>query len=233
MAAGPTIQDVLDKIDILETTLLARFTNLDTSILNSKTTVLAEIESLEKNIGSSVINQESYDEFTSSWESRIDNITTKAGQTFTPIVEYYLSQVQLKIRRDGLPGDVTVSLYNVDGSGHPTGDALAITTFADSEIPTSSEWFSFKFSTPWLVIPDTKYAIVVSATTLSSANAIYYKYGDIGGTTSEYDGGDRIEYIEYLEEWSVITTNDILFRTFSDTPSKLLIDAKISNPVTG
>lgn len=83
---GPTIQDVLDRIDTLETTLLARFTNLDTAVSNL-TTEIAILEAKIDNIYN-IVNLVAYDVGMLRQEhiginTKIDEINTKLPEAKT------------------------------------------------------------------------------------------------------------------------------------------------------
>jgi len=57
----------------------------------------------------------------------------QAAQTFTPTGSFTITSVVLKLMQDA-PGDnITVSIKETDGSGHPTGDALcSVTVLAEN-----------------------------------------------------------------------------------------------------
>jgi hypothetical protein len=95
-------------------------------------------------------------------------LPAKLAQTFVPSLTGSLTTVQLwtlypiVINTAVTPSvaDVSVQIFNTDGSGNPTGPALAtqtVTTF-------DGGWTTVVFGTPTNVTATTKYAIVMSGT---------------------------------------------------------------------
>jgi hypothetical protein len=144
------------------------------------------------------------------------------GTTFTTTVSYSLSRIDIwcaKGAGDNV-GTITVALYAVDGSGHPTGLALASGTIADASVPETGagyEWVSSTMSSAYVVSSSTKYAIVVSGTSLSATNILYWSGDDDGAGSSDYANGDKTWSVNGGSTWSIDTTSDMLFRCYGDT----------------
>jgi len=149
----------------------------------------------------------------------LDNANDWAGQSFTTTVPFSLSRIDIWIRK--LSGDnvgtIIVALYAVDGSGHPTGVALASGTIDDSAISDSTyAWIPCTLSSAYNVSASTKYAIVVHGTALDASNVIIWSYDDNGSGASDFAGGDLEWSTNGGSSWSTTTTGDLLFRCYGN-----------------
>ena len=132
------------------------------------------------------------------------------AQTFTAMSNHSVTSVKIRLARnmDSIPGTVTVSIRETDGSGHPAGPDLAIGTTDGNTLPTGptelpGEWREITFGTPCNLIGGTKYAIVVRALDATYASPLLWHHkappaytdgnfemSDDGGSTwsaSDYD----------------------------------------------
>jgi hypothetical protein len=217
--AAPTLAEIEAAVqaivDVLETTLLARFTNLDTAVSDVDSDVLdvdATISALAGGFNFIPIKKLSYDTPTNSFTGEIVD-SEKVGQTFTPSDDYHLTEVQLELYKVGSPGNVTVSIYDTNPfTGYPLGTVLSSYVIPEDFMPTSYGWVSIPLSGS--LEKDIKYAIQISAVGVDASNKICYSIGDSGSGSSEFSGGDRIYTVSSV--WSTDSTEDILFKTFSE-----------------
>ena len=144
-------------------------------------------------------------------------------QTWTTESAYTISDVALYGFKFGSPGDIKVSIREVDGDGKPDDDDLCSVTVDESEVsdfPTRA-WYTFTFDDSFALDDAKQYAIVIRAVGGSAAN--YYApfgYGSSGYAGGGSGSGDG-------SSWSVVnTTNDMDFRTYGGTP----VPGKPTNP---
>lgn len=146
-----------------------------------------------------------------------------ATQTFTPSATHPLAWVKLYLARgDSSPGTITVGIYATDGTGKPTGSALATGTTDGTTLTTSTTygWRTVNFSPGVSVLASTKYAIVVScegepeaaSTTLRPNGA-----GDEAALTVYPSGAN------YLAVDEVVTDENTTF-VYAPTPDAYLRD---------
>ena len=105
------------------------------------------------------------------------------AQSFTTGSQQLLNYVQLYCygAHSGIPaGTTSVSIYAVAGSGQPTGSSLATATLADSSI-TADQFNTWTFATPLYLANATKYIMVVSDPTATSANHWHWGFNNSNG----------------------------------------------------
>lgn len=142
-----------------------------------------------------------------------DNVysTSWRGQTFTTTGEFSATSVKLYIARNNTGyGDFTVGIYTTDGSGHPTGAALASKTVDGDVLPFPDAWYEFVFDTPTNLANGEKYAIVCSLVGGSTSNAIEWNYDSANG----YAGGNRIYSSNSGSSWTSDGSIDYLFQVW-------------------
>lgn len=160
--AGPTIQDVLDRIDALEI-------SLSTKILN------AEL-------------QEYYDVGDDASFATAD--VTYLAQTFTTNKSYKVVSIDVKLYRTGTPGNAKISIQAVDEEDKPIDNDLAFAWFDGDELTTDDGGMWYKFYLPHCILEtDTKYAIVLKGVSASGDNRVYWRYDNIDAA---YDGGNLL-----------------------------------------
>ncbi|MBW1931472.1 MAG: hypothetical protein JRI56_00295 [Deltaproteobacteria bacterium] len=137
-----------------------------------------------------------------------------SSMSFTPSVSHYVQKVKLVLGKAGNPGDLTVSIRAVDGSGHPTGDDLASGVQLEADIPLSwDETQKFiTFSSPAFLSAGTTYTIVARALSGDASNYVnwYKQTSDVypGGNISySEDGGSSWNISSFdaaFEEWGIV-----------------------------
>lgn len=134
------------------------------------------------------------------------------AQTFTPLTDHYITSVKLKSWRDGLPGDVIVSIKATDGSNHPTGNDLTSTTFDANDLPTSFGAAIWKEITlpVYLLLASIKYALVVRAPDGDTSNTFRWRL-DTDGSGGNYSGGCEEYSSSGGSSWTSYTDRDLLF----------------------
>jgi len=140
-------------------------------------------------------------------------------QSWTTTSAYTITAVALYCLKDGSPGDITVSIREVDSeTGKPTGIDKCSVTVAEgviSNFPTRA-WYTFTFDTSYALDDATQYAIVMRATGGSAFNAFWpFGYGSSGYA----DGGFSLSTNSSSSWGTISTTNDMDFRIYGGTPS--------------
>jgi hypothetical protein len=123
------------------------------------------------------------------------------GQTFTTIEAHTLGLVNLKLYRVNSPGTINVDIYAVDGTGKPTGASLGSGTYNGNSLTTDTDgaWYAIPMSGSSLAA-DTKYAIVVKASSASASDHVYWKSDD---TSPTYITGQSVYSIDGGSTWAV------------------------------
>lgn len=120
------------------------------------------------------------------------------------------TKVTLKLYQDGFTGTLSVTLCATDGSGHPTGSALASTTMAVGDITTNSAGADYDFTLTASLSASTKYAIVVRYDG-GLGDHVYLK-SDVSSPT--YTGGNVETLIE--PDWTADETIDVYFQVWGN-----------------
>lgn len=161
--------------------------------------------------------QESFEGATPWSALSLNNANDWAGMQWTTESAYAIESVTLKLGKgsgDNV-GNVTVEVFAVDGSGHPTGDALATIVLADGDIPESPvQHISCVFETPAVLADATKYVYTIKASGADASNVLYVTYDDAG-----YGGGMLITSDDGGSSWDDNPTFDMLFRIYSLQPA--------------
>lgn len=135
------------------------------------------------------------------------------SQTFTiSTYEDTITAIELLLEEFGNPsGNFRMRLYAVDGSGKPTGSALATETLTATSIGTTNyRWKTFTLSSPLTVTPGTEYAIVVDVVSGDASNYV----GWIHGSGNTYSGGQAWNSADAGSTWTSFA-NDFCFRVWS------------------
>ena len=139
--------------------------------------------------------------------------TQWCAQTFTTTSAYAISDVALNCWKYGSPGNITVSIREVDGvTGKPIGGDLCSVTVADSEISTlpSLLYYIFTLDTSSPLADATKYAIVARAINGDASN-YFQALGHSGG----YANGGSFVSSDSGSSWGTESTiADANFRTY-------------------
>jgi len=141
-----------------------------------------------------------------------------AGQSFTTSFKYNLADVEIWIKKGpgSDVGDIDVSLYAVDGNGHPTGSHLNFGVIPNADISEDYSWVRCNLDewklTYYLLSAATKYCIVVHGDNLDVDNTLIWA---CGGDGSDYPGGDQEWSVNSGSSWSTDDTRDQLFRCYA------------------
>ncbi len=143
------------------------------------------------------------------------------AQAFTAGLTGALTSIDIALRKSGSGGDVTVSIYAVNGSGQPTGTAMASTVVPPSAITTTGIWsagvtfVNVAFTSAPRVVAGTQYAYTIEAPNANSAgtpSSYYVAYL----AAAAYAGGNSWFCTPGSCTWSPQGT-DLGFRTYVDT----------------
>ncbi|HEX4191325.1 MAG TPA: hypothetical protein VHZ06_10065, partial [Marmoricola sp.] len=138
------------------------------------------------------------------------------AQTFTAGRSGPLTRVDLLIDRFAGTPAINVGIYATDDSGIPTGPALATGTLPT--LPDSVQGFqSASFSTPPVLVKDTKYAIEASAPGDNTNSGWCFN------TNQPYTGGEGFGYATQAPDpaWTPYDV-DFAFRTYIGLPAQTI-----------
>jgi len=134
--------------------------------------------------------------------------------------------IGLKALRVGLPGDMTVSIRTVDGTGKPSGTDLCSGTKNCDSITTNNagEWVYVPLTSGSRLAKDTKYAIVVRM--LSGTPFSYLRLRRRNIATG-YTGGESLSSADAGVTWA-FDGKDYMFEEYGeiDNKSYLLISSE-------
>jgi len=137
------------------------------------------------------------------------------GQTFTPSVSHTITQVDLKLYKEGSPGTYTISIRAVDGDHKPTGadiDGVTGTTQGnDLDTDTDGAWTEIELSAGVELTAGTEYAIVTRAISGDISNSIHARVDDSG----TYGDGLAVSSVNSGGTWSVIAAIDWMFKEYA------------------
>ncbi len=147
------------------------------------------------------------------------------SQTFTPTDDHPIGSVELQLNRIGNPATLIVSIKATDGSGHPTGDDLAIgylncNVVEIGFVTVDSNWHRIYFNDPTALSNGTQYAIVCRVTGGDSSNRISLMYDD---SSPSYAGGNKESSSDAGSSWTASSGVDYKFKEYS--ANSRLIDA--------
>lgn len=116
---------------------------------------------------------------------------------------------------DVWPRELTVSIYNADAEGRPTGAALASGTITGTSFDVACSWYrgpdplAVIFSPPISVEANNKYCIVLSCPDGDSFH--YFRWG-VDSTSPPYTDGNWAYSANSGSTWTADTSKDALFR---------------------
>lgn len=203
---GPTIQDVLDRIDTLETFLLSKFLSVSGGPILQENHVVGDISY-------AVV-------YGSNWY----------GQIVTSQSDHVVGSVRLKLLRDGLPGTFTVGI-RATSNGLPTGSDLCSGTIDGDTLEwgTSGGWYTILLGEGTQLSSGVQYAIVVRATNGDGTNHVRWRLDFDGG----YSGGNEVLSTNSGSNWSDQTARDFMFEEYSLEPTLTKIDLKLPEAKIG
>jgi len=131
------------------------------------------------------------------------------GQVFTPSIAHRITAVKLWIRREGLPGNLVVSIRKV-ADYRPTGEDLCVGSIdANAVVGTVLwEWHQINLGEGYDLDQDTQYAIVARCPDGDSDNLVAFRYD---GSDATYPGGWRVHSTTGGVTWSYLGGSDIAF----------------------
>jgi len=144
--------------------------------------------------------------------------STWAAQTFTPSTTHTITSANLSLYRVGSPGTLNVSVWETDGSGHPTGSVLCSGTTDGDSLNVYASWRSVSLGSGATVSASTKYAISLSAPSGSAGNIAVWGYD---GTAPPYSGGNGETSSDSGASWSDQSV-DFLFEEYGTSPNIVL-----------
>ena len=131
--------------------------------------------------------------------------STWRAQTFTPSANHTITKVNLKMRRAGSPGTLTVSIRATSG-GLPTGNDLCSGTTDGDTLPTeSSEWREITLGVGYALSASTQYAIVIRAVNGDDSNSVSWRQDSSSPT---YTGGERVSSDDSGSSWEAPLVGD-------------------------
>lgn len=185
---GPDIQDVLDRIDALETALLDRINAIEWSMEEHCNT---------GDDGNSAI-------YGDNWRAEV----------FTPQHSHKVAYVNLKFCISGSPGNITISIRATDENGKPTGSDLCSKIIDSSSFATSSpgNWETAIFELSPLLEKDIKYAVVVRGLDANISNFLIWRLQSSG---TGYTRGQTAKSTNGGVSWSLISS-DMMFEEWQN-----------------
>jgi len=133
----------------------------------------------------------------------------RSSQSFTPTTgQTRVDQIDLSLTKVGSPtGSYSCAIYATDGSGLPTGAALATATLATSAMATGLNRFTGFGLT---VTPGTKYAIGLFNASADAGNHYTWAYQN----TDVYATGNRGSSTDGGSSWAASSTHDMYFTVY-------------------
>lgn len=137
------------------------------------------------------------------------------GVQFTPAAAHKITSVKLKMYKVGSPPTITIGIYEVDGEGKPTGDALCSGSTLGSTLTTDTdgEWREITLGAGYNLDADTMYAIVAKAPGGSTVNCGKLRYDNDDGT---YPGGGFLYTDDSGANWYIHEDDDAMFEDWGE-----------------
>lgn len=138
------------------------------------------------------------------------DVETKWAQSFTPVSDINLGEIELYAKRTGNPGDLQVALFSeIDGL---PGSQLASGSKFAGLIGTNYGWVTITLNDTYALVSGTKYFIVVTTNTADVNN--FYTFPTDPDNT--YSGGNLFLYdTEAVDDW-VEQEADTPFRLYAN-----------------
>jgi len=130
--------------------------------------------------------------------------TAKEAQSFTPGTSHTCNWVRLKLYRAGTPGTITLGIYAVDASHHPTGAVLASGTVNGDSLTTDTAGELVVFDLgAGASLSESECAMQLTANANSSGSDCFVVKVN---TANDYAGGFDMEYYDatwhdYTGDW--------------------------------
>jgi hypothetical protein len=157
-----------------------------------------------------------------------DVYASKCCQSFTPAVSGELTSVTVSIYKAGTPTDDLICELYAGSSGVPTGSALASESISITGLPTSAGYTTITFSTPYTLVSEQEYCIVLSRSgALNGTNYLLVPMGTAANgltrSAQKLDVGSWSAYGKYFDisckisvtatvVWNSVTSSEILNR---------------------
>ena len=186
-----------------------------------------DLQAIENNLGSYYELGSDIDaSATSGWNAVYQEYTSAGSsfsairgdlwiaQTFSPPVSHVITSVEIKARRQGFPGTITVSIKATDGNGQPTeADLASGTTDGDTFISDvgdpPGEWREISLGGGTSLTGGQKYAIVIRALTGDESNNLQWR---LDSSSPTYTGGNREVSLNASTTWTTFSNHDLLFK---------------------
>lgn len=132
------------------------------------------------------------------------------AQTFTAFnTTHIVSYVALKLKRTGNPGTITVSIRGFN-TGSFGGDLCSGTTNGNTlTTDADGEWRTIAITPTITLTHDTKYSIIVRATSGDISNSTSWK---CDSSSPEYTRGDVYASTNSGSSWTIDTAKDFIFK---------------------
>jgi len=135
------------------------------------------------------------------------------AETFTVSITHQITQVKLRLMKEGTVGTITVGIKAVDGNGHPTGADLTSGTYDGDTLTSSLAWVTISMDADYQLMAGTKYAIVVRIAAGDINNEIRYGVDESSPT---YTGGCLEASGDSGVNWTTHTGIDWMFEEWGD-----------------
>jgi hypothetical protein len=162
------------------------------------------------------------------WDVTLSGATWFA-QSFTPVVTFAITSVQLKLYRAGLPGIINVSIRAADGSSLPSGSVYCSGSYDGNSVGLAPEWVEFTFGHGVVLNANTCYTIVCSVPLGVPGDDISWKYA----TGNLYTRGLTGYSANSGATWAGIGVpgSDFTFRTYGYIQSSSFVFANLVYPI--
>lgn len=152
--------------------------------------------------------------YDSYWQSQTFTVgTTGPNENFT------LNEIHGLFQRAGSPGTMTVELYAVDGSGHPTGSVLSSGTINANTFDQYGAVEETITMSEYELQASTEYAIVCHIAGGDAVNCVLWQYNSSGG----YSGGNIEESTDSGSSWTTHADIDFLFLVDGTATSQTIV----------
>ncbi len=170
---------------------------------------------------------DTYESFTAGDDTDVEGYGVNwIAQTFTSTSSHTIDTIELLLLREGVPGNVTVSVRKALG-GLPNGGDLTSGTTDCSAITTdpAGEWVTFNLTSVNLA-DDTVYVIVVSALSGTATDSIHWRVD----TASGYASGNEADSADSGATWASVVANDLMFEVQGE-PTLEIVDVGVFSSV--
>lgn len=197
------------------------------------------------------------DQTNDSGTTKLESTNIKLFQSFNSGSYNVITGVEFYLSRSTNTGtdNFLIDIFDVDGSGNPTGSSLGTITYAYNSIPSSATFVEFTFDSPVKVTTSTQYALVLSRNDYTGTTPITINKQAVGTYTngtfkSSSDSGDNWtdtgsdqDLLIYgynletngkvYESTSPTTTTRVRFHGFVTAPASAGADEEVTVQNTG